>query len=146
MSTEKTLYEKRSAKQFLVVYRQLEPGTPWELIALDPLSTMRTYGPTRRFLARSSATAVADVASHARWNPPRPFTATIPPRRISAAAAPIGSTESIGEPKRSTAVSLGPQTGHAFGCAWKRRSPGESYSRWQSGHMRNAFIVVFGRS
>lgn len=56
MSTEKTLYEKRSAKQFLVVYRQLEPGTPWELIALDPLSTMRTYGPTRRFLARSYQT------------------------------------------------------------------------------------------
>ena len=40
----------------------------------------------------------------------------------------------------------GPQTGHAFGCAWKRRLRGLRYSASQAGHIRNPRIVVFARS
>jgi hypothetical protein len=40
----------------------------------------------------------------------------------------------------------GPHTGHALGCAWKRRSAGSSYSARHAGHMTNPAIVVSGRS
>ena len=40
----------------------------------------------------------------------------------------------------------GPQAGHAFGWAWKRRSSGSAYSRAHAGHIRNPAIVVAGRS
>ena len=32
----------------------------------------------------------------------------------------------------------------AFGCAWKRRLRGSSYSAWQAAHMRKAAMVVLG--
>jgi hypothetical protein len=41
---------------------------------------------------------------------------------------------------------LGPQSGHAFGWAWKRRSDGSSYSAWQRAHIVKPAIVVSGRS
>ena len=40
----------------------------------------------------------------------------------------------------------GPHAGQAFGWAWKRRSPGSSYSRWHAAHITNPAIVVDGRS
>jgi len=61
-------------------------------------------------------------------------------------AAPTGSSQPVSPPALSSSVILGPQTGHAFGCAWKRRSRGSWYSRSQSGHIGKTSIVVFGRS
>ena len=49
-------------------------------------------------------------------------------------------------PPRAAARAAGPQTGQAIGSAWKRRSPGSSYSRRQSAHSGKPAIVVFGRS
>ena len=46
----------------------------------------------------------------------------------------------------SSSRTCGPHAGQAFGCAWKRRSPGSSYSRAQSEHIVNPAIVVSGRS
>ena len=37
--------------------------------------------------------------------------------------------------RRSPSQARGPQAGQAFGCAWKRRSDGSSYSRRQSAHI-----------
>ncbi len=42
--------------------------------------------------------------------------------------------------------SVGPQSGHAFGCAWKRRSSGSRYSARQRSHISNPAIVVSSRS
>ena len=55
------------------------------------------------------------------------------PRRLRGAAAP-------------TSRARGPQSGQAFGWAWKRRSAGSSYSRRHAAHIANAAIVVSGRS
>ena len=40
----------------------------------------------------------------------------------------------------------GPQSGHAFGWAWKRRSRGSSYSARHAAHIAKPAIVVSGRS
>ena len=70
--------------------------------------------------------------------------------RTSRAAAP---RRTRSDPRRSASgrsgrrpCSAGPQRGQAFGCAWKRRSPGSSYSRRHSAHIANGAIVVSGRS
>ena len=43
-------------------------------------------------------------------------------------------------------TNCGPQTGHALGCAWNRRSPTSSYSFWHAGHIVKGAIVVARRS
>ena len=58
----------------------------------------------------------------------------------------IGSAGRVAARRRRAAVRRGPQAGQALGCAWKRRSSGTSYSRWQSAHIRKGAIVVAGRS
>src|SRR5271156_3465325 len=40
----------------------------------------------------------------------------------------------------------GPQSGHAIGCAWNRRSAGSWYSAAHRAHMANSDMVVAGRS
>ena len=50
-------------------------------------------------------------------------------------------------PTASPSRTAGPQSGQALGCAWKRRSPGSSYSAWQrcahgeAGHRRQRPVV-----
>src|ERR1019366_7754288 len=44
------------------------------------------------------------------------------------------------------AESAGPHAGQAFGCAWKRRSAGLSYSERQRSHITKSAMVVCGRS
>lgn len=73
--------------------------------------------------ARSFATASLEVASHRRWNPPRPFSATISPRAISVAIASTASSiviESVVKARRSARarVTFGPHAWHAIGSAW----------------------------
>ena len=58
-----------------------------------------------------------------------PLTATIAPALSAATAADSGS------PAAPPADSDGPHAGHAFGCAWKRRSSGSSYSAAHGGHI-----------
>ena len=65
-------------------------------------------------------------------------------RRRATASPPPG--RSSGSPSRSSSCARGPQAGQALGCAWKRRSPGSSYSVWQAAHIANPAIVVAGRS
>jgi len=96
--------------------------------------------------SRRRWTADGEVASQARWKPPRPLMATIIPSCMARAAPRIGSLQSSVSPAGERAVSLGPQAGQALGWAWKRRSAGSSYSRWHEGHIRNDAIVVAGRS
>ena len=72
---------------------------------------------SRRFRTRSSRTAAEDVASHARWKPPIPFRATMPPSDTTRAAVRIGSPSPPADPSASIATRRGPQSGHAFGCA-----------------------------
>ena len=48
--------------------------------------------------------------------------------------------------RASSSRAAGPQAGQAFGCAWKRRSPGSSYSRRHAAHIAKPAIVVTGRS
>ena len=45
-----------------------------------------------------------------------------------------------------TKVSVGPQSGQQMVSAWKRRSPGSSYSRRQAAQSAKPAIVVAGRS
>ena len=81
----------------------------------------------RCFRSRKRATASAFRASQARWKPPMPLIATIAPELISAAAASMASRRgSIGlcPPSGSSSQTFGPQTGQAFGWAWKRRLEG----------------------
>ena len=58
-----------------------------------------------------------------------------------------GRRTAIGAPPASSSCTAGPQTGHAFGWAWKRRSPGSSYSRLagrahrEPGHRRGRPVV-----
>ena len=62
------------------------------------------------------------------------MTATIRPSRSRPAASSSG------------IVSRGPQSGQAIGSAWKRRSPGSSYSRRQAAQSGKPAIVVRARS
>ena len=105
---------------------------------------------SRRLRSRSRQTASELVASHARWNPPSPLTATIFPSRRAAAAkatAPADPLSSLTvQPSASPTRSLGPHSGHALGWAWKRRSAGSQYSREHRRHMVNPAIVVRARS
>ena len=58
-----------------------------------------------------------------------PLTATIAPAaQRRAARLPRARVAGDGLAGRAAARSRGPQSGHAFGCAWKRRSRGSSYS------------------
>ncbi len=101
----------------------------------------------RTLRSRSSRTAAALRASHARWYPPSPLTATIRPAESASAQAWIASSPALpGLPSASSQRTVGPQSGHATGCAWKRRSAGSWYSAAQASHSSNAFIVVRGRS
>ena len=78
-----------------------------------------------------------------------PLTAsTAPPASHCAArrTASVEPTRRVASPSSSSRRARGPQAGHAFGCAWKRRSPGSSYSAWQAAHIANPAIVVAGRS
>ena len=63
-------------------------------------------------------------------------------RRGRARAGPSATTAPVGV----APASCGPQTGHALGWAWNRRSAGSSYSAWHAGHIVNPAIVVAGRS
>ena len=76
-----------------------------------------------------------------------PLTArTAPRRRASVAAASAPGPSAMTAPVGSRQASCGPQTGHALGWAWNRRSAGSSYSAWHAGHIVNPAIVVAGRS
>ena len=74
-----------------------------------------------------AAQALDRERSRRRAAPPRP-------RRI--ASSPAGVAQPHG----------GPQSGHALGWAWKRRSAGSSYSARQRSHIAKPAIVVSGRS
>src|SRR5690349_22288853 len=101
---------------------------------------------SRRLRARSAATAASDDARHARWKPPRPLTATIAPSRSAWAAVATASGAAISEPSRAASHARGPHTGHALGCAWKRRFAGSEYSARHAAHISKPAIVVSGRS
>ena len=78
-----------------------------------------------------------------------PFTATIAPSSSARAVASTASrapASSTAPPPAYTSRTCGPQSGHAFGWAWKRRFAGSRYSARQAGHISNAAIVVLGRS
>ena len=78
-----------------------------------------------------------------------PFTATIAPSRSARPAASTASRarSSANDPPPAYASrTRGPQSGQAFGWAWKRLSAGSSYSARQAGHMSKPAIVVCGRS
>ena len=103
---------------------------------------------------RSVRTACSSPARHARWKPPRPFTATMPPARSSSAALAMMSSEEARSRPRSTSpgfsavrqVRCGPHSKHASGWAWKRLSDGSAYSWAQAGHILKPAIEVEGRS
>ena len=95
------------------------------------------------FLARSVPRAASSVASHARWNPPTPRTATIFPSVNAAAARVIAShPAACAPPEASQSDTLGPHSGHEFVSEWKRRSAGSPYSRAHAGHIVNGAIDV----
>jgi hypothetical protein len=80
-----------------------------------------------------------------------PLTATIAPSssaRAAAATASAAAREAASGAGASgpLTVTRGPHSGHAFGCAWNRRSRGSSYSAWQAAHIVNPAIVVNRRS
>ncbi len=76
-----------------------------------------------------------------------PLTPTIAPPASAATAASSASTPPArGLPSASRQASTGPQTGHALGWAWNRRSAGSSYSARHAAHIVNAAMVVAGRS
>ena len=61
-------------------------------------------------------------------------------------ATASSASEGIGDPSAVTIRAAGPHTGHAFGCAWNRRSLGSSYSARQASHISKPAMVVSGRS
>src|SRR5450759_914993 len=65
---------------------------------------------------------------------------------LSSPRAAASRSQAAACPATGSAESAGPHTGHAFGCAWKRRSAGFSYSARHSSHMVKPTIVVYGRS
>ena len=73
-----------------------------------------------------------------------PLTATIAPSASSAAAAATGSASRRrrGSPSRAEQPRPRPAAGQALGSAWKRRSPGSSYSARQAAHIAKPAIVV----
>src|SRR6185503_7146986 len=74
-----------------------------------------------------------------------PLTASTAPsasRRAAAQMASSGAESAIGDPSPSSSCAAGPQAGHAFGWAWKRRSPGSWYSRRDASHDREAGPAV----
>ena len=75
-----------------------------------------------------------------------PLTASTSPSSSAWTAAFSGSRTSRTRPRAVTSLSDGPQSGQALGWAWKRRSPGSSYSAWHAGHIEKPAIVVRGRS
>ena len=87
---------------------------------------------SRRLRSRSARTAADDVASQARWNPPRPFTATIRPARERARRR-----RAIGSARRRPARPSGRAAASARAARAGRRSAGRgsagragrSYSR-----------------
>ena len=90
----------------------------------------------RRLRRRSSASASALRASHARWKPPRPFTATMPPFFSRAtAASTIASDDARSAPTRGVpSASAG-----AFACSasrWRARSASASSARSTVRHVR----------
>ena len=85
-------------------------------------------------------------ARQARWKPPSPLTATIAPARSAAPRRRSASAPAPPAPGASRRRSRGPQSGQAFGWAWKRRSAGSSYSARHAAHMAKPAIVVSGRS
>ena len=81
---------------------------------------------------------------------PDAFTATTPPlasARLADSIAVAVESSSVGTLAGcSENQTRGPHAGHAFGCAWKRRFAGSSYSRSHSEHIGNRLMVVCGRS
>ena len=97
--------------------------------------------------ARRRATAAGSRASVSSWNPPRPFSATMPPSRSTAAAAASAVPPCArAVPAASQNVSRGPQAGQALAWCWKRRLPGSAYSAAQAAHGVNAAMAVRSRS
>ncbi len=100
----------------------------------------------RRFRARSRATATGSPASQARWYPPIPLTATMPPSASRRRACCSAASRVSGSCPGASSSSTGPQAWQATGWAWKRRSAGSAYSRAQSGQSGKEAMVVIGRS
>ena len=104
--------------------------------------------------SRSCRTASSLRASQARWKPPRPLTATMPPSWSICAARAMMSSDDARSLPRSThpgssavrQVSCGPQAKHASGWAWKRLSAGSAYSWAHAGHIAKPAMDVRGRS
>ena len=75
---------------------------------------------SRRFRARSRSTAAGEVASTARWNPPKPRTATIAPpaRRRAAAEMMSAAGPRCSVPPGPSSQSVGPQAGQLLVSEW----------------------------
>ena len=71
---------------------------------------------------------------------------TLPDFSTSTAAAMAASSPSVAGRPGSVNLRCGPQTGHAIGSAWNRRSSGSSYSRRHSAQSSKRAMLVFGRS
>ena len=110
------------------------------------LSPMTANGFSSRALRRrNSATASALRASQARWKPPNPLSATMPPARSRARVAATGSPGRA-RPSASMRRRRGPQSGQQVVSAWKRRSAGLPYSAAQGGHRGKGARLVRARS
>ena len=68
------------------------------------------------------------------------------PRLEGGDAALREAVAAAGDDSAATIRTRGPQTGQAFGCAWKRRSAGSSYSARQAAHIVKPAMVVRARS
>ena len=131
--------------------------------------------PWRRLRWRNWASASGFSASHTKWKPPSPLTATMPPAMSTRTAAAkmatdasrvlpqaIDQARSSGQGANESASdghgvesirsagrqieTAGPHSQQASGCAWKRLSAGSAYSPAQRGHISKVFIDVAGRS
>ena len=128
-----------AAQQRRLDRRRARPARP----AASRSGAISANGFSSRCLrARRVATAPRRRRRQARWKPPMPLTATIAPSR---SATPRRRPRRL-RPVRVDEPRRGPQSGHAFGWAWKRRSAGSSYSAWQRSHIAKPAIVVSGRS
>ena len=109
--------------------------------AIEP--TISANGLSSRCLrARSAATAALVVGAAGEMEPADALDGddrAVAQRRMRppriAIARRAGRQRS---PAPSSSATDGPQCGHAFGWAWKRRSRGSSYSAWQRAHIANA--------
>jgi len=89
--------------------------------AWSRVRTITARGLASRCLrARSRDTAASSVASTARWNPPNPRSATIPPSPSKAAAASIAASllAATRLPSVPSNQSVGPQAGHELVSEW----------------------------